>query len=61
MDARPTETEGRCVAIASSKTPADKLLQMVIQKWVLSEEEGRALSTMIPPACNVCQAASRKD
>ena len=44
-----------------AKTPADRLIQMVIQKWVLSEEEGRALSTMIPPTCNVCQAASRKD
>lgn len=33
----------RVSSLPPAKTPADKLIQLLIQKGVLSEEEGRAL------------------
>lgn len=39
----PPKPKERVSPSSSSKTPADKLIQMLIQKGVLSEEEGRAL------------------
>jgi hypothetical protein len=35
--------ERTCVAIASGQEPTDKLIQMLIENGVLSEEVGRAL------------------
>lgn len=43
----------RMSSLPPAKTPADKLIQLLIQKGVLSEEEGRELSALI------CRAASR--
>jgi hypothetical protein len=54
--AAPSKSNERHARVLSAKTPADKLIQMLIQKGVLSEEEGRAVSAMIPHTCTLLQA-----
>jgi len=39
----PSKPKERASPLSPAKTPADKLIQLLIQKGVLSEEEGRAL------------------